>query len=71
MVASMPMVSPVGRETPREEYFDAADNVAATDDDGHLDTKLAGRDQVVGNPVDGWLGEFRKLGCRQDTRPRA
>ncbi len=54
-VASMPMVSPVGRETPREDTSTPRTNIAAADDDGDLGTQLPGRDQVAGDPVDGWL----------------
>ena len=45
------MVSPVGRDTPR----DAAKNVATTDDDGNLDTELPRVDQILGDAVNGAL----------------
>ena len=40
-VASMPMVSPIGRDTPRAGHLDAAEDVAAADHDAELDAELA------------------------------
>ena len=70
-VASMPMVSPVGRDTPRDGDFHAADHVAAADHDGDFGAELLGGDQVGGDAVEGRLVDAEGAGCRRDTSPES
>ena len=69
-VASMPIVSPTGRGTPRADTCDAAEDVAAADHDAELDAELGGRDQIAGDALDDRLVDAETVG-RRAPRPRA
>ena len=63
-VASMPIVSPTGRGTPRDGHFDAAEDVAAADDDAEFDAELGGRGEIGGDALDGFLVDA-EAACRR------
>ena len=61
-VASMPMVSPTGRGTPRSGHFDAAEDIAAADHDAEFDAEFGGGDQIGGDPFDRRLVDAEPCG---------
>ena len=70
-VASMPMVSPVGRETPREETSTPRTMLPPPTTTAISAPSLRGRDQVAGDAVDGRLVDAEAIASRRDIRPRA
>ncbi len=51
-VASMPMVSPTGRGTPRADDFDAAEDIAAAHHHAELDAEPRAGGKIGGEPLD-------------------